>query len=287
MSSFQPAIFTFDHRQHLFLELTLQPDADLAVALAALREVGRKPGSGVQRVLALGPALVAAAGFPPLAPFALAGMPATQRDAWIWLQGSDPALLFDAGQQAWARLQSSFIVAQEVQGFYYHDMRDMTGFVDGIGNPQGEKARAAALVSEGVADGGSYVLTQLWQHNLKEFHALEVAEQEQVIGRTKADAIEFEGDQMPADSHVGRTDVARDGIPQSIWRRSVPWGRVLDHGLYFLAFSCERERFDYLLNQMLGTHDGVRDRLLDFSEPLTGSYWFAPPESWFFPTGES
>ncbi len=98
-----------------------------------------------------------------------------------------------------------------------------------------------------------------------------------MIGRTKADSIELEGDAMPATSHVSRTDVKLNGVAQKIYRRSVPFGGVAEHGLYFLAFSCDLARFDVQLRRMFGvSDDGLRDRLTEFSRPVTGSYWFAP-----------
>ncbi len=84
---------------------------------------------------------------------------------------------------------------------------------------------------------------------------------------------------MPADSHVSRTDVTQDGVALKIYRRSAPFGTVGEHGLYFLAFSCDPARFDVLLARMFGaSDDGVHDRLTEFSRPVTSSYWFAPSE---------
>jgi putative iron-dependent peroxidase len=51
-----------------------------------------------------------------------------------------------------------------------------------------------------------------------------------------------------------------------------------EHGLYFVAFSAERSRFERMLGRMLGLEtDGVHDRLTDFSLPVTGAFYFAPP----------
>lgn len=52
-------------------------------------------------------------------------------------------------------------------------------------------------------------------------------------------------------------------------------------GLYFLAFSADPDRFDWLLQSMLGlSDDGRRDRLLGYSRPVSGSYFYAsPPET--------
>ena len=72
------------------------------------------------------------------------------------------------------------------------------------------------------------MLTQKWVHDLKAFNALAVPDQEKVFGRTKADAVEFSPEEMPDDSHVGRTDVDRDGVPQKMRRRSVPLATPLN-----------------------------------------------------------
>lgn len=62
-----------------------------------------------------------------------------------------------------------------------------------------------------------------------------------------------------------------------IFRRSVPYGTVQEHGLYFLAFSADPSRFDRMLARMYGiSGDGVRDRLTDFSHPVSGGLYFAP-----------
>jgi putative iron-dependent peroxidase len=98
-----------------------------------------------------------------------------------------------------------------------------------------------------------------------------------VIGRTKADSVELQGDAMPADSHVSRTDAKVDGVAMKIFRRSFPYGTVTRHGLYFLAFACDVERFDVQLRRMYGVSgDGLQDRLTGFSRAVTGAYWFAP-----------
>ena len=68
-----------------------------------------------------------------------------------------------------------------------------------------------------------------------------------------------------------------DGKELEIFRRSVPFGTAEEHGLYFVAFSAERSRYDRMLARMFGTAgDGVRDRLTDFSRPVSGAYYFAP-----------
>ena len=84
---------------------------------------------------------------------------------------------------------------------------------------------------------------------------------------------------MPPDSHVSRTDLKVDGLPQKLYWRSFPYGTVGEHGLCFVAFACRLERFDVLLRSMFGTSgDGVHDRLMEFGRAVMGSYWFASTE---------
>jgi porphyrinogen peroxidase len=62
-------------------------------------------------------------------------------------------------------------------------------------------------------------------------------------------------------------------MDSGIYRRSVPFGTVAEHGLYFVAFSADRSRFDRMLGGMFGTDDdGQHDRLTDFSRPVSGAY---------------
>ncbi len=284
MSHFQQGIFDRSHQHHVFLEFTRNESAVGSDARAALARLADLALGTTVRVTALGPTLWRelddAFSFPP---FSLDDKaPSTQGDLFVWLQDSDRGNLFDASRAVAGSLGAAFSLQLEVNGFVYHDMRDLTGFVDGIGNPQGEKAHQAALVPPSQPGaGGSFVLSQKWVHQLDAFNALAETEQERVIGRTKKDAVEFSADDMPADAHVGRTDVDHDGVPQKIWRRSVPYGSTSEHGLYFLAFSCDLSRFDYLMRRMYGmTGDGITDRLLDYTRPVSGSWWYAPTQEW-------
>ena len=284
MTDFQPGIFDKRYRLHLFLEWTLRDESQAQAVREQLDALEQLAGDQVDLTLAFGPGLWQRldGGFP-FPAFSLEGhLPETQGDLLVWLQGDDRGELFDRAMAVRQHLSAAMTLQLELDAFVYHDSRDLTGFVDGIGNPKGDKALAAALVPEGLPGaGGSFVLTQKWVHDLAAFKALPVAEQERVIGRTRDDAVEFSEDEMPVDAHVGRTDVAHDGVPQKIWRRSVPYGNSTEHGLYFVAFSCELSRFDYLLRRMYGlADDTVTDRLLSFSQPVTGSYWYAPTRGW-------
>ena len=201
----------------------------------------------------------------------LKSFPSTQRDVFIWIHGKTIADVFDRARELDKLMPSSSSLKLEKDGYVYHDSRDLTGFVDGSANPQGEKALAAAIIPEGPAAGGSIVLTQQWNHKLDLFSIMPEVEQEKVIGRTKPDSIEFEGDDMPENSHVAKNDIPGT----KIFRRSAPFGNLQEHGLFFLSFSCEQKRYEILLESMAGSN-GSYDRIMDFSTAVTSSYFYCP-----------
>lgn len=283
----QAGIFVEGTTAHFLLEFKLiegvsseQLAATLATAVAIADE-------GVNRVWAFSAECwrsIAPAECPAdIKPFTAVGegehiAPATQQDIFLWLHGDNPSANFDAAMAASAALASVATLAFEKSGFLYKDSRDLTGFIDGTENPKGRGQQLVALIPEGEPGaGGSYVLGQQWVHNLSSFKALSQPEQEAVIGRTKPDSIELDDEVMPNNSHVSRSDVKIEGVAQKLYRRSVPYGGVLEHGLYFLAFSADIRRYDHILQSMFGVSgDGIHDHLTDFSTPVTGNYWFAP-----------
>ena len=207
-------------------------------------------------------------------------IPSTQRDLYFWIHSQNHDDNLDCVLKIQQALAGVAKLQLDLPGFTYHDSRDLTGFVDGSANPKEEARQLAALIPTGQAgEGGSYVLTQKWLHDLVSFNALSQDQQEKIIGRTKPDSIELEGDAMLADSHVSRTDVKLDGTAMKIYRRSAPYGSATEQGLYFLSFACEIKRFSIQLERMFGTtNDGLHDRLIEYSTPLTSSYWFAPSQ---------
>lgn len=207
-------------------------------------------------------------------------MPSTQGDVWLWLHSEDQGDLMDALLAVHVAIRNVLVAQLDLTGFKNRQSRDLTGFVDGTANPKDDKRGDAAQIPLGtVGEGGSYVFTQKWRHNLTAFHALPVPEQEKVIGRTKEDDVELRGDAMPKTSHVSRTDVKVEGVGQKIYRRSTPYGNAEHHGLYFLAFACTPSRIQIQLERMLGlSEDGLSDHLLQFTKAETGAYWFMPSQ---------
>lgn len=217
-------------------------------------------------------------------------MPASQADVFIWLHSVDAELIPQAALHIYPVMSSVAILQMDVEGIKNKQSRDLIGFVDGTANAKDDKRLPIALIPEGkIGAGGSYVISQRWQHDLEKFNHLAIPEQEKVVGRTKEEDIELEGDDMPEDSHVSRTDAKVDGVGMKIYRRSYPYmasqlsatshGRTKkpDNGLYFLAFACEMQRFTVQLDRMMGlSPDGISDKLMQFSQVKNSSYWFMP-----------
>ena len=119
------------------------------------------------------------------------------------------------------------------------------------------------------------MLAQKWVHDLTRFHEQSQAEQEATIGRTKPDSIEL--DDKPPTAHISRVVIEENGEELELYRRSTPYGRVGESGLYFLAFSADPSRFTKMLQRMFDVEgEGVHDRLTDFSTPVSGAFYFAP-----------
>ena len=286
----QLGIFAMGTHAHQFMEFDLRAGVPPTQAVAAFRRL-RTPevsAGGINLVLGVGPDAwreVAPQHAPPaLRPFReMTGgdgrrAPATQHDAWLWISGSEQDTVFDHARAANNAIRDVAELAAETAGFSYHDGRDMTGFIDGTANPPLREAPDVALVPAGIpGEAGSHVLVMRWLHDLDSFESLPVEEQERVIGRTKVDSAELSDADKPASAHIARVEVEIDGKELQIFRRSVPYGTVGEHGLYFVAFSADPSRFDFLLARMFGAHgEGPPDRLTEFSRPVSGAYYFAP-----------
>ncbi|KPM53435.1 peroxidase [Frankia sp. R43] len=287
----QPGIFGLGTPEHCYLEFSLHQDAsaaDLVKAVAGLSDP-LSTGGGVNLVVGFRPELWAQVAPDELPPDVRSftepiigtdgfQMPATQRDAWVWVAGGDRTAVFNNSRNVIAALADIASVASEVTGWGYEHNRDLTGFIDGTENPSLLVAPNVAVVGAGGPGAGSSVLLfQQWRHDSDAFQALPVEEQERVIGRTKADSVELDEDVMPATSHVSRTVVEEDGEELKIFRRNTAYGAATEHGTMFVGFSREQRVLDIMLRRMAGAYDdGLRDELTRYSTPVSGAYYLIP-----------
>ncbi len=287
----QHGIFALGTIAHYFLEFDVKKDvplSDVVGTLAQLRQPAVAAG-GVNLVLAFGSRLwqqIAPKDVPSsLQPFAEIARPdgrrapSTQHDFWLWISGSSTDVVFEHVRAAAFVLKDVMSLAAERSCFVHRDSRDLTGFIDGTANPSTLAAPSIALVPAGQPGaGGSHVLAMRWVHDLEAFDALPTHEQERVFGRSRPESLELQGADKPPTAHIARVQIAdADGREMQIYRRSVPYGTVAEHGLYFVAFSQDPTRFRRMLARMFGASgDGLHDRLTDFSKPVSGAFYFAP-----------
>jgi putative iron-dependent peroxidase len=278
----QSGIFALGTASDAYLEFDARDGDGLVMAVASLREPRTTMG-GVNLVAGFRPELWRAVA-PDDAPDGVAGfdvdlmgiggfvMPATQRDAVLWLSGASYDVVFDVARAAIAELAPLASVAEETSSWPYQHDRDLTGFIDGSENPTLIEAPEIVLVPEGrPGAGGTILLLQKWPHDTPAWESLAVEEQELVIGRRKLDSLEL--DDKPADSHVASTDQDDFG---KIFRRNMPYGTVTDHGTMFVGFSAEQRPLEAMLESMAGLKTGARDALTRYSRPVTGAYYFVP-----------
>ncbi|MDF7631077.1 Dyp-type peroxidase [Erwiniaceae bacterium L1_55_4] len=290
MSQFQSGILLEHRRFAIWLEARITGDLDAVrqgskTFLQQLDALQQKfADAGLGAVIAFGDALwrdlQGADSAPELKAFSPLGKgiaPATQRDLLIHIQSLRHDVNFSLAQAALAAFADAVNIEEETHGFRWVEERDLSGFVDGTENPQGEARQQVAIIAEGPDAGGSYVFTQRWEHNLKLWNRMAVEKQEAIIGRTKVDNEELPGDQRPTTSHLSRVDLKEEGKGLKILRQSLPYGSASGtHGLYFISYCNRLYNIEQQLLSMFGERDGKMDAMLRFTKPVTGSYFFAP-----------
>ena len=279
MSQSQAAILVpfFPHGR--FLVLGLHPGADPKRALDRVRELRITEHS----VIGVGAPLAASSdSIPGLRPFpaiARTGVayPSTQGAVYAFLGGTDPGELLHEGRALVARLGESFRVDEDVQAFRYAGGRDLSGYEDGTENPKDDAAvRAAIIAGKGAGlDGGSFVAAQRWVHDLGRLDRMTQGQRDEAVGRRR-DTNEEMGD-APASAHVKRAAQESYDPPAFMVRRSMPYGTVGEHGLFFVAYGCTLDPFERVLRRMAGMEDGIHDGLSTFTRAVSGGYYFCPP----------
>ncbi len=106
---------------------------------------------------------------------------------------------------------------------------------------------------------------------------LKPADQEKIIGRTKPDSIEFSDADKPPTAHISRVVIEENGEELQIVRYSFPYGTVNKAGLMFIAYTRDLEIPHKMLRRMMGVAgDGLHDRLMEFTRPVSGAHFFVP-----------
>ena len=108
-----------------------------------------------------------------------------------------------------------------------------------------------------------------------DWEKLALKEQEDIIGRTKLDNIEYESADKPLTSHIKRVNLKTPkGESMEILRQSMPWGTMREQGLYFISCCRTPQHFTAMLASMYKGEGSHFDHLLRFTRAVTGA---APP----------
>ena len=206
--------------------------------------------------------------------------PATKGDLLLHIRSNRKDINFILLREIMNRFGESVHLQEEVNGFRYLENRDLTGFVDGTENPEGDNRAAVALVSEEdpVFSQGSYIHAQRYVHHLNEWEQQPVQSQEQMIGRTKADNIEFNSADKAPTAHIKRVNL-RDaqGKSMEILRHSMPYGNAREAGLFFIACCKTPQHFTRMLEAMIhADQHGHYDHLMNYTTAVSGCAFFAP-----------
>ncbi len=296
MANPQSAIFNEMGQHQWYVHLSRSGGGELSTIRSALKQlISDCKDKNINLVLGFGPTLLADLGgdtpndFQPFetieAPDGKTQAKGTQEELLLWLNSPQKDEVWKAQYDARTALANDMTVARETPTFIYGESLDMTGFIDGTGNPEPANEPGVALVPDGEPGaGGSFILAQRWVHDLTGWNEMSVEEQEKVFGRKKADSERLSNQEDYSHlSHVElrEGDTADDSKPKrnEIARRSTPYafhdGTV---GLYFMAFCREQAPFRERLNAMYGANGETRDKLTDYSEPASGSFYFAPSQ---------
>jgi putative iron-dependent peroxidase len=296
MPTAQPAILDRNMGQHQwYLHLSREPGANLTTIKSVVQNLRRVcKDQGINLVLGFGPTLLkdltkdVPNDFQPFETIKAvdgSGREAkgTQEELLFWMNSPRKDQIWKAQWDARQALTGHMKVARETMTFIYGNSLDMTGFIDGTGNPEVERDVEVAIVPNGQPGaGGSFILAQRWVHDLVGWNQQSLPEQEGVFGRTKADSTRLAV--QPAHSHLAHVELRQGATADAtkpkrdeISRRSTPYafhdGTV---GLYFMAFCKTQAPFRERLRVMYAVDGGVRDKLTDYSSPVSGSFYFAP-----------
>jgi len=297
MANPQHAILTTLTKSQWYTHLSRTEGADLGVikgAIKAARAAGRDVGvaTPINVCILLGPTLLAdltddiPEDFQKYPGYESADgkvAKGTQEELLLWVHSDDKDLCWETQFNFRNAVAGQMTVARETPTFIYRNSLDLTGFIDGTGNPEPDDQYDRAIIPAGQPGaGGSFCIAQRWVHDLAYFNGLSLEDQQNTFGRTKDDSTRLDT-QVPT-SHLSHVEL-RDGDTadpskpkrDEMVRRSTPYafhdGTV---GLYFMGFCKTQAPLRERMEAIYGINGQARDALTDYSTPASGSYYFAP-----------
>ena len=297
MATPQPAILASLQSHQWYVHLSRLEGADLDVVRRALRDLraacaAPEGAPAVQLCVLFGPTLLRDLTadvpqdfqvYPGYASADGKAAKATQEELLLWLHSDHKDRAWEAQHAFRTAVAGHLKVARETIAWIYRNSLDLTGFIDGTGNPAPEHQRDRAIVPDGQPGaGGSFCIAQRWVHDLAFFNRLSLSDQENTFGRTKADSTRL-ARQVPT-SHLSHVELRQGATADEtepkrgeMVRRSTPYafhdGTV---GLYFMGFCREQAPLRERMEAMYGLNGQPRDAVTDYSTPASGSFYFAP-----------
>ncbi|KAL8887574.1 MAG: hypothetical protein Q9215_004860 [Flavoplaca cf. flavocitrina] len=162
-----------------------------------------------------------------------------------------------------------------------HDSRIVGGrYHDGITNPNDAVTLSEDILNRGDHKGSSFAFTQRFVFDWEAIMSNTSDSQNQIVGRRPDGTILS---QHAIRGHVHRANVRDSNADQrKLLRQALPFGRDGHHagreeGIMFVALCNEQQRFEDILQNLLGTRkDDPADQLMQMVSGIGGSYWYVP-----------
>jgi len=279
MTTAQPGILLPLPNLARYLSFSLADSSRLVECLQALRVLAdgenTLAGFGQSLVSAIGAKIPGLKSFPQISAPGLSIENAPEA-AWVWLRGADRGEILHRSRRITRSMTPAFQLEETWDAFKYGEGRDLSGYEDGTENPTGDAAVSAAIVGaqQPALAGSSFVATQRWCHNFERFESMPEDAQDNAIGRRQSDNEEL--DDAPESAHVKRTAQESFTPEAFVLRRSMPWAEGNAGGLMFVAFGASFDAFEAQLKRMIGADDGIVDALFNFTQPVSGAYFWCP-----------
>jgi porphyrinogen peroxidase len=289
----QPAILGKLEEHQWYVHMSRVKGADLSVIKAALKDLRADcAAQGVNLGLFFGPTLLRELttdipeDFQPYPGYQSPDgkvAKGTQEELLVWVHSDRKGLCWETQFKFRNAVKGHMNVARETLAWIYKNSLDLTGYIDGTGNPAAEDQRDRAIIADGEKGaGGSFLIAQRWVHDLEYFNRLAPEAQDNTFGRTRAESKRLEV-QVPT-SHLAHVELRHGATADAskpkrgeMVRRSTPYalhdGTV---GLYFLGFCKTQAPLRERMEAMYGMNGQARDAITDYSTPASGSYYFAP-----------
>lgn len=162
-----------------------------------------------------------------------------------------------------------------VNCFTYNNKYDLSGFEDGIENPQDAEKESVAVINDTSLEGSSFWVIQQWQHDFAWLNNNSQREKEDIMGRSLDNSEQLED--LKDSAHINRTAKENFSPEADMLRKSMPWSdSELNGGLMFSCFSTSFRSFNVQMSRMLGLDDGIQDGIFKFSKILNTNYLWCP-----------